>query len=92
MTFEELALLEHIIEDQRVLIYSVIWMIGWYIKHYTRINNAYIPHILLFVGVLLGLVLYELSFIGAFIGALIVFIQLGAYDVLSGFKKGMKAD
>jgi hypothetical protein len=77
-----IKLLEDSLNNPLLLTFLTVWIVGWFIKNKTKIDNARIPLILTPLGILLGLFVIELSMKGAIVGLLIAAIQMGGYDLI----------
>jgi hypothetical protein len=80
--FEIIELLQGALENPWTLLFLAVWGIGYFVKEYTPLPGDRVPWIVLPVGVILGVLLIELSLPGAIIGGVMALAQMGLYDVV----------
>lgn len=80
--FEIIELLQEALENPWMLLFLAVWGIGYFVKEYTPLPGDKVPWIVLPVGVILGVLLIELSLPGAIIGGVLALAQMGFYDVI----------
>lgn len=73
-----------------ILSFLFIWIIGWYLKNKTKIENKIIPLILIPSGIFLGLFVIEMSVKGFICGLMISLMQMGGYDLLKSLLELLK--
>lgn len=79
MNIEIITLLQEALNNPWSLLFLAVWGIGHYIKEFTHIKPQWVLPI---VGIVLGLLLVELSLGGGIIGFVLALIQMGLYDVI----------
>jgi uncharacterized membrane protein YjjB (DUF3815 family) len=77
---ELINILQWMMNNPWMLLFISVWVIGWFLKEKTNINNKLIPWIVLIVAMGLGFYLLERSVAGIIIGALIGYIMIGFYS------------
>jgi len=82
---EIIELLQGALENPWTLLFLAVWGVGWYVKEYTVVKPQWVVPP---VGIVLGLVLVELSLPGAIIGFVIALAQMGLYDVIKPILAG----
>jgi len=80
--FEIIELLQGALENPWTLLFLAVWGIGYFVKEYTPLPSDRVPWIVLPVGIVLGVLLIELSLPGAIIGGVMALAQMGLYDVI----------
>ncbi len=80
--FEIIELLQGALENPWTLLFLAVWGIGYFVKEYTPLPGDKVPWIVLPVGIVLGVLLIELSLPGAIIGGVMALAQMGLYDVV----------
>lgn len=83
-------LFEKSLNNPLLLTFLAVWIIGWFLKNKSNINNKRIPLIITPLGILLGIFIIETSIKGALIGLLISGIQMGGYDLVKSIKEFIK--
>lgn len=86
--FEIIDLLQGALADPWMLLFLAVWGIGYFVKEYTPLPGDRVPWILLPVGIVLGVLLIELSLPGAIIGGVMALAQMGLYDVIKPMLTG----
>ena len=81
---EIIELLQEAMENPWLFLFLSVWAAGYFLKEMTKVRNDYIPLIVLGLGIVLGLLLIEISIHGALIGGLMAVLQVGGYDVAKG--------
>ena len=84
---EIIDLLQGALENPWMLLFLVIWGMGYFLKEHTPLDNAKVPWILLPAGVVFGLLLIELSLPGGIVGGVLALAQMGFYDVVKPLVK-----
>jgi len=80
--FEIIDLLQGALADPWMLLFLAVWGVGYFVKEHTPLPGDKVPWIVLPVGVILGVLLIELSLPGAIIGGVMALAQMGLYDVI----------
>lgn len=80
--FEIIDLLQGALADPWMLLFLAVWGVGYFVKEYTPLPGDKVPWIVLPVGIILGVLLIELSLPGAIIGGVMALAQMGLYDVV----------
>lgn len=80
--FEIIDLLQGALADPWMLLFLAVWGIGYFVKEHTPLPGDKTPWIVLPVGIVLGVLLIELSLPGAIIGGVMALAQMGLYDVV----------
>jgi hypothetical protein len=80
--FEIIDLLQGALADPWMMLFLAVWGIGYFVKEYTPLPGDKVPWIVLPVGIILGVLLIELSLPGAIIGGVMALAQMGFYDVV----------
>ncbi|WP_353893903.1 phage holin family protein [Proteinivorax hydrogeniformans] len=75
-----IELLKEVMNDPMLLTFAGVWVLGYMLKKYTRIDNNFIPWIVVLSAAGLSLVIIEFSIAGFIVGAVIGYIQLGLYE------------
>lgn len=86
--FEIIDLLQGALADPWMLLFLAVWGIGYFVKEYTPLSADKTPWIVLPVGIVLGVLLIELSLPGAIIGGIMALAQMGFYDVVKPLYNG----
>ena len=86
--FEIIELLQEALENPWMLLFLAVWGIGYFVKEYTPLPGDRVPWIVLPVGIVLGVLLIELSLPGAIIGGVLALAQMGFYDVIKPLISG----
>ena len=80
--YEIIDLLQGALADPWMLLFLAVWGVGYFVKEYTPLAADRTPWIVLPVGIILGVLLIELSLPGAIIGGVMALAQMGFYDVV----------
>ena len=80
--FEVIDLLQGALADPWMLLFLAVWGVGYFVKEFTPLPGDKVPWIVLPVGIILGVLLIELSLPGAIIGGVMALAQMGFYDVV----------
>lgn len=80
--FEVIDLLQGALADPWMLLFLAVWGVGYFVKEFTPLPGDRVPWIVLPVGIVLGVLLIELSLPGAIIGGVMALAQMGFYDVV----------
>lgn len=86
--FEIIELLQGALGNPWMLLFLGVWGVGYFLKEHTPLDSAKIPWIVLPVGIVLGVLLIELSLPGAIIGGVLALAQMGFYDVIKPLMSG----
>lgn len=82
---EIINLLQEALADPWMLLFLAVWGLGYYVKEFTTVKPQWaIPP----VGIILGVVLIEVSVGGAIVGGVMALTQMGLYDVLKPILPG----
>ena len=80
--FEIIDLLQGALADPWMLLFLAVWGVGYFVKEHTPLPGDKVPWIVFPVGIILGVLLIELSLPGAIIGGVMALAQMGLYDVV----------
>jgi len=69
-----------IMENPEIALFAGVWVIAFLLKNYTKMNNNYIPFVVVAAGVLLSLALISVSIQGAVFGAVIGVFLVGGHS------------
>ena len=86
--YEIIDLLQGAMKDPWMLLFLAVWGIGFFVKEYTPLGSSRVPWIVFPVGIILGVLLIELSLPGAIIGGVMALAQMGFYDVVKPLLAG----
>ncbi len=80
--YEIIDLLQGALADPWMLLFLAVWGVGDFVKEHTPLPGDKVPWIVFPVGIILGVLLIELSLPGAIIGGVMALAQMGLYDVV----------
>ena len=80
---EIIELLQEALGNPWMLLFLATWGVGYFLKEHTLLDDIKVPWVLFPWGILLGLLLIELSLGGAIVGGIMALAQMGLYDVIS---------
>jgi hypothetical protein len=86
--FEIIDLLQGALENPWMLLFLAVWGVGYFVKEHTPLPGDRTPWIVFPVGIILGVLLIELSLPGAIIGGVMALAQMGLYDVVKPLMAG----
>ncbi len=86
--FEIIDLLQGALADPWMLLFLAVWGVGYFVKEFTPLPGDRTPWIVFPVGIILGVLLIELSLPGAIIGGVMALAQMGLYDVVKPLMAG----
>lgn len=72
--------LKAIMKNPWMLAFLALFLFGWILKEHTKLPNKLIPWFLTVAGIVLGLVLIEMSLSGAIIGWALAYIVMALYE------------
>ncbi|MZQ97218.1 MAG: hypothetical protein GT601_06050 [Acidaminobacter sp.] len=73
-----------IVSNPQMALFLSVFIVGWLLKEHSSLNNQLIPWALSIVGVVLGLLLIELSLSGGITGLIMAYIMMAFYDKIKG--------
>lgn len=72
--------LKTIIGNPWLLTFAFLWVIGWYLKEHTKLNNKLIPTVILLCGAVIGIVIIQKTLTGAILGVIMAYIIIAFYE------------
>ena len=77
----ELEQFAEILANPWVAVFTGLWIVGYLLKHHTRINNSHIPWVITVIGAAMGITLLDVSLSGGVAGAAVGMFAIGIHSM-----------